>query len=197
MTTKEKIIDVSIDLFSKNGYNGVSIRDITKLVGIRESSLYKHFKSKKEILDTILENFLKSYNQTSLNEEDLIIKLAQVDLLTFMKIAIEKFFQEMETPSLEKIFRILMIEQFRVEKARNILINNLIYNPIKIYALVFREKLKDKFLDYDFLAKEFHYPLFAMVYEYSVTKYNNGDVTEVKKKIFGHVDFYFNMMLNA
>lgn len=197
MTTKEKIIDVSIDLFSKNGYNGVSIRDITKLVGIRESSLYKHFKSKEEILDTILENFLKSCNQTRLNEEDLIIKLAQVDLLTFMKISIEKFFQEMETPSLEKIFRILMIEQFRVEKARNILINNLIYNPIKVYALAFREKLKHKFLDYDFLAKEFHYPLFAMVYEYSVTKYGNGDVSKIKKQISEHVDFFFNKILNT
>ena len=38
-TTKDKILEVAIDLFSKQGYHGVSIRNITKEVGIKESSL--------------------------------------------------------------------------------------------------------------------------------------------------------------
>ena len=36
MTTKEKIFDVSIDLFSKYGYDRVSIRQIASEVGIKE-----------------------------------------------------------------------------------------------------------------------------------------------------------------
>jgi AcrR family transcriptional regulator len=45
---KNKIIEVSIELFSEKGYNAFSIRDITKKVGIKESSLYNHFHSKQE-----------------------------------------------------------------------------------------------------------------------------------------------------
>jgi len=195
MGTKEKIIDVSIELFSNNGYNGVSIRDITKLVGIRESSLYKHFKSKEEILDNIFEIFIKSYNQTNLTEEEIQVKVTQTDLLPFLRIAIENFFRDMETPRLEKIFRILMNEQFRVEKARNIIINYLMHDPVSFYSAVFQEKLKDRFPDYNLLAREFHYPVFAMVYEYSVAKINNGQLSEIKKQILEHVDFYFNNIL--
>jgi len=195
MGTKEKIIEVSIELFSNNGYNGVSIRDITKLVGIRESSLYKHFKSKEEILDNIFEIFIQSYNQTNLTEEEIQVKVKQTDLLPFLRIAIENFFRDMETPILEKIFRILMNEQFRVEKARNIIINYLMHYPVSFYAFVFQEKLKDSFPDYILLAREFHYPVFAMVYEYSVAKINNGQLSEIKKQIFEHVDFYFNNIL--
>ena len=49
--TKEKIFEVSIDLFSQYGYDGVSIRQIAKEVGIKESSIYNHYPSKESILD--------------------------------------------------------------------------------------------------------------------------------------------------
>lgn len=53
-TTKERILDVSIDLFSKNGYAETSLRDIARKVGIKASSIYYYFESKEEILDSIL-----------------------------------------------------------------------------------------------------------------------------------------------
>ena len=41
--TKQKILDVALDLFSQNGFSAVSIRDICKVVDIKESSVYYHF----------------------------------------------------------------------------------------------------------------------------------------------------------
>ena len=55
---KEKIFDVSIDLFSEYGYDGVSIRQIAKEVGIKESSIYNHYKSKESIMDAILDYYI-------------------------------------------------------------------------------------------------------------------------------------------
>ncbi len=54
LTTREKILDVAIDSIARRGFEAVSIRDIAREVGIRESSIYNHFKSKYEILDTII-----------------------------------------------------------------------------------------------------------------------------------------------
>ena len=56
--TKERIFDVSIDLFSQYGYDGVSIRQIAKEVGIKESSIYNHYQSKESILESILSYYI-------------------------------------------------------------------------------------------------------------------------------------------
>lgn len=54
MSTRERIIEVSLELFAQRGFSGVSVRDIAKVVGVRESALYKHFKNKQDILDQII-----------------------------------------------------------------------------------------------------------------------------------------------
>ena len=54
MTTKEKIIYESLNLFSTKGFDAISVRDIATAVGIKASSIYNHFKSKYEIFDTII-----------------------------------------------------------------------------------------------------------------------------------------------
>lgn len=54
MTTKERITEEALTLFSTKGYKGTSVKDIAEAVGIKDASLYKHFKSKQEIFDSIV-----------------------------------------------------------------------------------------------------------------------------------------------
>ena len=51
--TRERILEVSLELFSLRGTEAVSIRDICAQVGIKESSVYYHFKNKQAIVDEI------------------------------------------------------------------------------------------------------------------------------------------------
>ena len=53
-TTKEKILTEAVKLFAKEGYEAVSVDQIAKAVGIKAPSLYKHYKSKRAIFDSIL-----------------------------------------------------------------------------------------------------------------------------------------------
>ena len=55
ITTKERILEEALKLFSVSGFEGVTIRNIADAVEIRNSSLYKHFSSKQEIFDAIVE----------------------------------------------------------------------------------------------------------------------------------------------
>ena len=57
LSTREKIMDAAINLFSESGYDKVSMRDIAALVGINVSSIYNHFPSKNSILEYILEDY--------------------------------------------------------------------------------------------------------------------------------------------
>ncbi len=54
MNTKDRIWNMALDLFSKSGFEGVSVRDIASAVGVRESALYRHYTNKREIYDVIL-----------------------------------------------------------------------------------------------------------------------------------------------
>lgn len=54
MSTKERILDQSLQLFSTYGYHAVSVRDIADAVGIKDSSLYNHFESKQDIFNNIV-----------------------------------------------------------------------------------------------------------------------------------------------
>lgn len=47
MTTKDNIIEQALRLFSAKGFEAVSVRDIARAVGIKESSLYYHFKTSR------------------------------------------------------------------------------------------------------------------------------------------------------
>ena len=54
-TTKEEILLVSLRLFAERGYDAVSISMIAEEIGITKGALYRHFVSKQEIYDKILE----------------------------------------------------------------------------------------------------------------------------------------------
>jgi AcrR family transcriptional regulator len=51
--TPKKLIDVAIDLFSRKGFEGTSIRDIAAEMGMTTSNIYHHFGRKAGVLSAI------------------------------------------------------------------------------------------------------------------------------------------------
>ncbi|MBO4220793.1 MAG: helix-turn-helix transcriptional regulator, partial [Clostridia bacterium] len=47
--TKERILAAALEMFSKNGYAGTNIRELTASLGLVKSGVYKHFESKEAI----------------------------------------------------------------------------------------------------------------------------------------------------
>jgi len=76
--TKEVILFESILQFASKGYHGASIRDIAKAVGIKESSIYNHYKSKHNILEEILTYYLKAM-KSALPDASIIDSMAEVE----------------------------------------------------------------------------------------------------------------------
>jgi len=48
--TRERILDIALELFTEHGYDKTSIRDIAERLGTTKAALYYHFKSKADIL---------------------------------------------------------------------------------------------------------------------------------------------------
>lgn len=68
--TKERILDEALKLFAQSGYMGTSMNDIADRMGVTKAALYKHYKSKQEILDSIVEK-MNRMDQERVKEYDM------------------------------------------------------------------------------------------------------------------------------
>ncbi len=109
MTTKERILLESMKLFSIRGFDSVSVRSIASEVGVQNSALYKHYKSKQAIFDAIVteseERFLKKYEEMSSYE----LKTPQ-DLVEML---MKMFFYQTKDAWITMFRRMLMLEMFK------------------------------------------------------------------------------------
>lgn len=118
--TKNKIIDAAIDLFADNGYTETSMRSIASRVQVKPASIYNHFESKAEILDTIFEEYLSYMNEHNVHPYE-------VDKLD-IKSALSKMFYTFEPEMhdrMTKILKIVIHEQFREDKAHYFMYNKI------------------------------------------------------------------------
>ena len=61
--TKQLILDHALKLFTYKGYEGASMDDIARAVGIRKASLYAHFDGKESIFSAIFDDILAEYER--------------------------------------------------------------------------------------------------------------------------------------
>ena len=58
MSTKEKILDAAERLFSDNGFNGTSLREITSQAEVNLAAVNYHFGSKKELIKAVMSRYM-------------------------------------------------------------------------------------------------------------------------------------------
>lgn len=194
--TKRNIIESGIELFSQRGYSGVSIRDITKEVGIKESSLYKHFKSKEELIETIFHNFRKACTEILPPMEYLDQIVAEMNLKSFLEQGWVNFKKHIDNPINQKTWRIIYIELFRHAQAREIYTNDIVKKTMDCLEVVFSrmaESGKVKPMDPKVLAREYQYPLFMMVMEYNLLKSQNYSTEGLEQDVVNHIEYFSNM----
>jgi AcrR family transcriptional regulator len=137
--TKEKIFDAAIELFAERGYDGVSVRDIARAVGLTEGAVYRHYASKEDILNSIfayVENRL--YAQQAPGSVDEL-----VDAMSFREIleSMPRFM--MADPYMNKISRIMIFEMNHNEKIRDYFVREMFERPVDETEALFR-KLAEK-----------------------------------------------------
>ena len=61
--TRDKILDVAMDLFIKQGYDKVSLREVAEQVGVTKAALYYHFSSKEQIFRSLLQPLMEAQKE--------------------------------------------------------------------------------------------------------------------------------------
>lgn len=83
--TKQLILERALEFFTDKGYEGASLEDIARAVGIRKASLYAHFEGKTSIFLAVFEDILEEYERTidaltAPSEEDALHALERIFL---------------------------------------------------------------------------------------------------------------------
>ena len=119
MKTKDKIIAAAIDLFNIHGTKAISTNHIAKEMDISPGNLYYHFRSKNDIIRSILANFS--------NELESVFKI-QLDTISDFSSNIASVFNCFF--KIQKLYQFLFIEGIHLTKQDDILLDN--YTRLRI-----------------------------------------------------------------
>ena len=138
--TKEKILEEALKLFAQSGYMGTSMNDIASKLGVTKAALYKHYKSKQEILDSIIEKMkeldIERAKQYEMPEGDLEKVTAEYKEMAFDKI--KQFtkvqFLHWTEEEFSSCFRkMLTLEQYREPQMAQLYQNYLASGPLTLH----------------------------------------------------------------
>lgn len=174
--TKELILLEALKLFADKGYDGVTVRDIAAEVGIRQSSLYKHFKSKQDIFDTLVNTMKSRFPQASASFQlpDGELREIAKEYTTrgngfLKKISAEIFLFYLKDPYASQFRKMLSIEKYRNQEIGRIYREVYIDTAISYQAALFEEMMAQGFLrqaDANIMALQFFAPIFLLLNQY-------------------------------
>lgn len=179
--TKEKILVQSLKLFSINGFEAVSIRTIADAVGIGNSALYKHYKSKREIFDSIVQMEKERYLKACSSAME-----KMRDLENVKKITLEMFKFQTTDESIVAFRRLLLIEKFRDPEIAGIYKNFFIDIPIQYQIKIFK-KLQKNGLMIQGNTQVFAMELYSPFYLYHFVEFEPEKIFPLLKK---HVEYF-------
>ncbi|MBR3667997.1 MAG: TetR/AcrR family transcriptional regulator [Ruminococcus sp.] len=134
--TKERILDEALRHFSQKGYDGTNIRELTASLGLVKSSMYKHFNSKEEIWNALLDKMIEYYAEHFGSAEKLPPVPDTLDGLVGMTMQMADI-----TIHDEKIVmtrKLLTIEQFRDGRARELATKHFLTGLTGIFTHIFK-----------------------------------------------------------
>ncbi len=173
MNTKKRILDEALTLFSEKGYANVFVAEIAEAVGIKAPSLYKHYKSKQEIFNAILDEMKSSYenraNTLNLNGNNVVADASVFLDITedeLVKIGKGLFYYFLHDEYVRKFRKMITIEQFRNNEMAQLFTKQYNDDPLSYQAAMFSMLSAAGVLSNekpDIMALQFYAPIYMLM----------------------------------
>ena len=134
--TKARILGAALEMFSQRGYAGTNIRELTASLGLGKSSMYRHFESKEEIWDALLDEMIAYYATRFGSAEHLPPVPDSLEGLVGMTLRMVDF--TVHDARIIMTRKLLTIEQFRDERARNLATKHFLTGLTDMFTRLFR-----------------------------------------------------------
>ena len=134
---KERILQASVELFSRKGFDATSVTEIARSAEVTKALIYYYFKSKEEIMDSLVRSLLDRISSMTMDfvhanivqmiqagrldiEKDRLTFASEKDISYFLENGY-RYFEKVLDFALENraIIRILMFESLKNSKNHN------------------------------------------------------------------------------
>ena len=163
--TKERILDEALRQFSQKGYDGTNIRELTASLGLVKSSLYKHFNSKEDIWNALLDKMIAYYAEHFGSAENLPPVPDSLEGLVEMTMHMVDFTVHDERVVMTR--KLLSIEQYRDERARQLATKHFLTGLTEMFTHIFEGMMSKGLLRCDdpkMLAFAYTAPISALIH---------------------------------
>jgi len=196
--TKGRIIEVSLKLFAQSGYHAVSVRDIAREVGIKDASIYSHFSSKDEILETIVARFQLAFKTSvpDVSEFERIFKVCSAR--KFLDEGFNRFKKRLEDQTMVWTYLVLLREKFNgglASRAWEAHRATVIEYVTESFAVMMRMGLISA-RDPGSLARLYEYPFFLLIEDYVLKLCRGEDTSAIECEIVNHKNFIIRIIEN-
>jgi AcrR family transcriptional regulator len=139
---EQRILEAAINVFSEKGFSAATTSEIAKQAKVAEGTIFRYFKTKKDILRGILIHTINllSHRMVMENVEKMLLNCDGKDIRTILK---EFVYDRMKL--VDKIFpmaRVILTESLFHEDVREALYTNIIEKALGIFK-VFYKKMSD------------------------------------------------------
>ncbi len=194
--TAREILDAAATLFAQNGYDGVSMREIAKKVGIKESSIYNHFLSKSDILDTLYHEFIRFVPGTRPTDEELEQMLMIMEPAEIFKNILFHVGKSV-CGTLSNTAMIINYEKFRSPRAAEMYYQYVVNEPAGYYERLISKMIERKMIkpiDARMFAQQYNYVSIALTKEYIMAQHGLADVYTVVGYMVKTLKFFCELM---
>ena len=163
--TKERILDAALEMFSRNGYAGTNIRELSASLGLVKSGVYKHFESKEAIWNALLDKMIAYYEEHFGSAEHLPPVPDTPEELVRMTMQMVNVTVHDERIVMTR--KLLSIEQFRDERARELATKHFLTGLTDMFTRLFRGMMDKGLLRNDdpkMLAFAYIAPISALIH---------------------------------
>ena len=192
MSTKEKILETALTMFAKNGYNGTSMEQIAQDVGIKTPSLYKHFKGKEDILNSLIDIAEARYEENFGSDKNIGKLPESID--EFLRSTTERIRFTINDPIIRKMRIFLVQEQFRNERLAEITTRHQMDGIQKMYQKIIEDLMNKGLFQKDdpaLLAMELIAPVTVLVSKADRQHKSKKDALKLIEKHIKHfVEIY-------
>lgn len=133
--TKKRILDAALDMFSRNGYAGTNMRELMASIGYAKSSTYRHFESKEELWNALLDEMIAYYGEHFGSPDRLPPVPESLEELVAMTMRMVRITAQDET--IIKTRKVLTLEQFRDERARDLATKHFLTGLTEMFSRIF------------------------------------------------------------
>ena len=163
--TKERILALALDKFSQKGYDGTNIRELTASLGLVKSAMYRHFGSKEEIWNALLDEMIAYYGARFGSAEHLPPVPDSPEGLVALTMGMVDF--TIHDEKVVKTRKLLSIEQFRDERARDLATKHFLTGLTDMFTPLFQAMMDKGLLRRDdpaMLAFAYTAPISALIH---------------------------------